>query len=88
VLRIRSLGTVPYHEAAALQHALAREAEDDYLLLLQHPPVYTLGAHADDRHVLVDPAEVGATLEHTDRDRARPHVVRSRARAPPGAVGH
>jgi lipoic acid synthetase len=67
VLRIRSLGTVPYHEATALQHALAREAEDDYLLLLQHPHVYTLGAHADERHVLVDPAEVGATLERTDR---------------------
>ena len=29
--------------------------------------MYTLGAHADDRHVLVDPAEVGATLERTDR---------------------
>jgi lipoic acid synthetase len=67
VLRIRSLGTVPYHEATVLQHALAREAEDDYLLLMQHPHVYTLGAHADDRHVLVDPAEVGATLERTDR---------------------
>jgi lipoic acid synthetase len=67
VLRIRSFGTVPYHEATVLQHALAREAEDDYLLLLQHPHVYTLGAHADDRHVLVDPAEVGATLERTDR---------------------
>jgi lipoic acid synthetase len=67
VLRIRSLGTVPYHEATALQHALARKAEDDYLLLLQHPHVYTLGAHADDRHVLVDPAAVGATLERTDR---------------------
>jgi lipoyl synthase len=67
MLRIRSLGTVPYHEATALQQALARHAEDDYLLLLQHPPVYTLGAHADDRHVLVDPSIVGATLERTDR---------------------
>ncbi|HEY1652663.1 MAG TPA: lipoyl synthase [Acidimicrobiales bacterium] len=67
MLRIRSLGTFPYHEATALQHALARRAEDDYLLLLQHPPVYTLGAHADGRHVLVDPAAVGATLERTDR---------------------
>ncbi|HSZ37393.1 MAG TPA: lipoyl synthase [Acidimicrobiales bacterium] len=67
MLRIRSLGTVPYHEATTLQHALARAAEDDYLLLLQHPHVYTLGAHADDRHVLVDPAGVGATLERTDR---------------------
>ena len=67
MLRIRSLGTVPYHEATVLQHALAREAEDDYLLLLQHPHVYTLGAHADDRHVLGDPSAVGATLERTDR---------------------
>ena len=67
MLRIRSLGTVPYHEAYALQHALAAEAEDDYLLILQHPHTYTLGAHADDSHVLVDPATVGAVLERTDR---------------------
>ena len=67
MLRIRSLGTVPYHEAYALQHALAAEAEDDYLLILQHPHTYTLGAHADDSHVLVDPASVGAVLERTDR---------------------
>ncbi len=67
MLRVRSLGTVPYHEAYALQHALATEAADDYLLVLQHPHTYTLGAHADDRHVLVDPAAVGAVLERTDR---------------------
>jgi lipoic acid synthetase len=67
VLRVRSLGTVPYHEAYALQHALAREATDDYLLVLQHPHTYTLGAHAEERHVLVDPAAVGAVLERTDR---------------------
>jgi lipoic acid synthetase len=67
MLRVRSLGTLPYHEATALQHALAREAADDYLLLLQHPHVYTLGAHADERHVLADPGSVGATLERTDR---------------------
>ncbi len=67
MLRVRSLGTVPYHEAYALQHALATEAPDDYLLVLQHPHTYTLGAHADERHVLVDPAAVGAVLERTDR---------------------
>jgi len=67
VLRVRALGTVPYHEALALQHALATEARDDYLLLLQHPHTYTLGAHADERHVLVDPAQVGAVLERADR---------------------
>jgi lipoyl synthase len=67
MLRVRSLGTVPYHEASTLQHALATEASDDYLLVLQHPHTYTLGAHADERHVLVDPASVGAVLERTDR---------------------
>ena len=67
MLRVRSLGTVPYHEAYALQHALATEATDDYLLVLQHPHTYTLGAHADERHVLLDPATVGAVLERTDR---------------------
>jgi lipoyl synthase len=67
VLRVRTLGVVPYHEAFALQHALATGSADDYLLVLQHPPVYTLGVHADPAHVLTDPASVGATLEQTDR---------------------
>jgi lipoyl synthase len=67
VLRIRAIGTVPYHEADALQHALASGSGDDYLLVLQHPPVYTLGVHADRSHVLTDPATVGATLEQSDR---------------------
>jgi lipoic acid synthetase len=67
MLRIRTLGTVPYHEAFVLQHSLAERADDDYLLVLQHPHVFTLGVHADRSHVLVDPARVGATLEQTDR---------------------
>jgi lipoyl synthase len=67
VLRVRGLGTVPYHEAFDLQHALATGEGDDYLLILQHPPVFTLGVHADDTHILVDPASVGAVMERTDR---------------------
>ncbi len=67
MLRVRGLGTVPYHEAFDLQHALARGDGDDYLLILQHPHVFTIGAHADESHVLVDPASVGAVLERTDR---------------------
>ena len=67
MLRIRSLGMVPYDEALALQHALASGTDDDYLLVLQHPPVYTLGVNADPSHVLVDPESVGASLEKTDR---------------------
>jgi lipoic acid synthetase len=61
------LGSVPYHEASDLQHALATGAGDDYLLVLEHPHVYTLGPHADEGHVLVDPQRVGVALEHTDR---------------------
>src|ERR1700722_2453460 len=67
VLRIRNLGSVPYHEAFALQHALAQNTDADYLLVLQHPHVFTLGAHADPFHVLTDPESVGAALERTDR---------------------
>jgi lipoic acid synthetase len=67
VLRVRSLGVVRYHEASVLQRALATNTDNDYLLVLQHPHVYTLGAHADRAHVLVDPASVGATLEEADR---------------------
>jgi lipoic acid synthetase len=67
MLRVRVLGSVPYHESTTLQHALARGTGDDYLLVLQHPHVFTLGAHADPAHVLVDPTDVGATLAWTDR---------------------
>jgi lipoic acid synthetase len=67
VLRIRSLGSVPYHEAFVLQHALAQNADADYLLVLVHPHVFTLGAHADPSHVLTDPQSVGASIERTDR---------------------
>jgi lipoyl synthase len=66
-LRVRRVGSVPYPEALDLQRSLARRADDDYLLVLEHPHVYTLGVRADPAHVLVDPAEVGATLVVTDR---------------------
>jgi lipoic acid synthetase len=67
VLVVRWLGRVPYGEALALQRALAARAPDDYLLLLEHPSVYTLGVRADLRHVLVPPASVGAELVRSDR---------------------
>ena len=70
-LRIRWLGTVPYLEAWALQRALhdGRSGPEigDHLLLLEHPPTYTLGRNADGRHVLVDPGSVGAELVEVDR---------------------
>jgi lipoic acid synthetase len=66
-LRIRWLGWVPYGEALDLQRALFRRSPDDHLLLLEHPPVFTLGVRADLANVLVPPASVGAELVRTDR---------------------
>ena len=65
-IRVRVLGRVPYEEAWDLQRALHAQPED-YLLLLEHPHVYTLGKRADLTHVLVPPASVGAQLVTTDR---------------------
>ncbi len=56
-----------YEEAYVLQRALAERARDDYLLVLQHPHVFTLGVRADPAHVLGDPASLGADLVRTDR---------------------
>jgi lipoic acid synthetase len=66
LLRARWLGRVPYREALALQRALHGSSEQ-YLLLLEHPPVYTLGRNADTAHLLVPPGDVGAGLEPADR---------------------
>ena len=46
-LHVRWLGTVRYRDAHALQHGLFANATDDWLLLLEHPHIYTLGARAD-----------------------------------------
>lgn len=66
-MRIRWLGRVPYREAWALQRSLSRCSTDDYLLLLEHPSVYTLGTNADPANVLDDPASFGADLVRVDR---------------------
>lgn len=66
-LQVRWLGRVPYREAYDLQRALFERAAGDYLLLLEHPHVYTLGRRASADHVLLPPASVGADLVETDR---------------------
>jgi len=66
-LRARWLGTVPYREAEALQRAVHARSDADYLLLQEHPHVYTLGSRAELAHVLRDPASVGAELVPADR---------------------
>jgi lipoic acid synthetase len=50
-----------------LQRGLWSRGGDDWLLLLEHPHVYTLGVRAKEEHVLVDPASVGAELVRSDR---------------------
>ncbi len=65
-LDIRWLGKVRYAEALSLQKALFASS-GDYLLLLEHPPTYTLGVRASMANVLTDPVSVGADLVTVDR---------------------
>jgi lipoyl(octanoyl) transferase len=66
-LEIRRLGLVDYGEALELQRQLVEERRadriPDTLLLLQHPPVITLGvkARGERRHVLASPESLRAS---------------------------
>jgi len=60
--RLFNLGIVPYQEALEWQrsHVAARKTNpelDDLLLLLEHPPVYTLGEGSDLQFLKFDPTE-------------------------------
>lgn len=65
-LRVRWLGRVRYRDAHALQRALFR-SDADYLLLLEHPHVYTRGVRSRPEHLLDDVEKIGADLVDTDR---------------------
>ncbi len=59
------LGTMSYAEALETQRAAARaritgEISEDLLLLVEHPPVVTLGRSAKDAHLLASPALLAA----------------------------
>jgi lipoic acid synthetase len=66
MLRRRHLGRISFVEANDLQRALV-DADDDYLLLLEHPPTYTKGVRAKSEHFLVDPASLDAVVVDADR---------------------
>ncbi|MGQ0849012.1 MAG: lipoyl synthase [Actinomycetota bacterium] len=73
-LRVRWLGRLPYLEAWDLQRALwsarVEGRGDDYLLLLEHPPVYTVGRNGDGSNLLIPKESVGAygaEVHHVDR---------------------
>jgi len=64
-LLIADLGVVPYLDALALQRAAARaritgEFDQDLLLLMEHPPVVTLGRSTKAAHLLATPALLAA----------------------------
>ena len=76
VLQVRRLGTVSYPEALAIQRALVEERRadrvGDLLLLLQHPPVITVGVKGDGgrANVVATPgrlAGLGISVEETGR---------------------
>ncbi len=75
LLRTRWLGRLAYEEAWDLQRAFWEgrrdgRADADYLLLQEHPHVYTLGRNGDPANLLVSGdrlAEVGAGLFDIDR---------------------
>jgi lipoyl(octanoyl) transferase len=55
-----ALGTMPYAEALELQRAIAADRisgkiPEDVLLLVEHPPVVTLGRSAKDGHLTASP---------------------------------
>ena len=75
-MEVRRLGLVPYAEALTLQRELVEERRagriPDLLVLLQHPPVITLGVKGDGgrANVLASPerlAELGIDVSETGR---------------------
>ena len=75
LLRVRWLGRLPYTEAWDLQRAFHEgkvlgRTPDDYLLLLEHPPVFTIGRNGSMANLLATQGavvEAGAEIHHVDR---------------------
>ncbi len=71
---LHDLGRIPFAEAWALQRTLAdrRKAGEipDQLLIVEHPPVITMGRNGHDQNLLTSPerlAQLGIHFEHIDR---------------------
>ncbi len=75
LLRARWLGRLPYAEAWDLQRGIHEgrvkgRTADDYLLLVEHPPVFTIGRNGDSTNLLADREAVAAAgAEVFDVDR-------------------
>ncbi len=73
-LAVRDLGFMPYDRAYGIQQQVLEEVchgdRDDTLLLVEHPPVITLGRASKKEHLLADPvllARRGIEVRETDR---------------------
>lgn len=82
-MQLLNLGMVPYDEALTMQHRFvaARKSDkvgaphvdtraDDVLILLEHPPVITLGRQADESNIIAVPDlldELGITVRRVER---------------------
>jgi lipoyl(octanoyl) transferase len=69
-----NLGTIPYANALALQHRIVetrkRGALCNVLLLLEHPPVFTLGRHGNESNILASREyleQIGIEVFHVER---------------------
>jgi len=65
-------GQVPYEQSWAWQRSLLQQKQldpsaPDWLLLLEHPPVYTLGTGATTDFLKFDPQAEGVTVHRTER---------------------
>jgi lipoyl(octanoyl) transferase len=74
MLRVEDLGTVPYRSAWTLQeqvHEQVLAGGDERLLLLEHPPVITIGRRPEGAKNLIASEEslarLGVELVHSDR---------------------
>ena len=47
--------------------SLFNRGSENYLLLLEHPHVFTLGVRGDTSNILVNPSDIGADLVKTNR---------------------
>jgi lipoic acid synthetase len=66
-LRVAWLGSVPYRAAYTMQQLLRADQRHNYLMLLEHPHVFTMGVFADENHVLTDSATHDVEVIRTDR---------------------
>ncbi len=61
-LQVRWLGKVRYQDALAVQKSLFEASPENYLLLMEHSHVFTLGVNGNASNILVDPSKIGAEI--------------------------